>query len=320
MTGAMRVRAIVNPSSSRGRLGRVWPEVHAKLEAAMGPVEVALTGAPMAATRLTREALRDGVELVIAVGGDGTNNEVVNGFFEETRPGEPDKLVRPGAALSVLMLGTGGDFRKTFGAAGDVEAQVKRIAEGTPRPLDVGRLDYVADDGSPRTRYFINIASFGVSGVVDREVNRATWSKRIGGSFTYFWASARGMIKYRPQSVELAIDGAPAETYVINTVAVCNGRYFGGGMHVAPMADPGDGRFEVIVMHDLTGWDLIKDPNAIYRGEHLKNPKIFHRPGRTITARPTQPDAEVLLDVDGEAPGRLPATFTVLPGALTLRY
>lgn len=320
MTGVMRVRAIVNPSSSRGRVGRVWPEVHAALQEKLGPVEVAMTDAPIAATRLTREALRDGVDLVIAVGGDGTNNEVVNGFFEETRPGEPDRKIRDQAAFSVLMLGTGGDFRKTFGAAGDVAAQVRQIAGGQPRPLDVGRLDYVADDGAPRTRYFINIASFGVSGVVDREVNRATWTKKISGSFSYFWASARGMLRYRPQSVELVIDGGAPETYVVNTVAVCNGQYFGGGMHVAPMADPGDGHFEVVVMHDLTAWDLLKDPKAIYRGEHLKNPKIFHRPGRTIVARPTRPDAEVLLDVDGEAPGRLPATFTVLPGALTLRY
>ncbi|MFY0537417.1 diacylglycerol/lipid kinase family protein [Nannocystis pusilla] len=142
----MRARAIVNPNSSRGRLARAWPEVHARLEAALGPVEVAFTDAPMAAARLTREALRDGVELVIACGGDGTNNEVVNGFFEPPVPGGPDVRVGEGAALSILMLGTGGDFRKTFGAAGEVDAQVRRIAEGSP-----GRSTSAASTTSPTT-------------------------------------------------------------------------------------------------------------------------------------------------------------------------
>ncbi|HEY8377769.1 MAG TPA: diacylglycerol kinase family protein [Nannocystis sp.] len=316
----MRVRAIVNPKSSGGRLGRVWPEVQKKLEAALGgPVEVAFTDAPMAAARLTREALQDGVELVVACGGDGTNNEVVNGFFAPSRPGEPDVKVAPEAALSILMLGTGGDFRKSFGAAGDVATQVRRIAEAGPRPLDVGRLDYVADDGSPATRYFINIASFGVSGAIDREVNRARLSKLLGGRFAYFAATVRGMARYRSRPVLLRVDDGPEQRFVVNTVAVCNGQYFGGGMHVAPMADPGDGRFELIVMHDLGVLDLIRNPNAIYRGEHLGLPKVKHFQGRRVEARP-EDGSEVLLDVDGEAPGRLPATFTVLPGALTLRY
>jgi YegS/Rv2252/BmrU family lipid kinase len=316
----MRVRAIVNPKSSGGRLGRAWPEVHAKLEAAIGPVEVAQTDAPMAATRLTRAALADGVDLVIAVGGDGTNNEVVNGFFAATRPGEPDVRLRPEAAFSVLMLGTGGDFRKTFGAGGDVDAQVRQIAQGKPRTIDAGRLDFIADDGTPTTRYFINICSFGLSGVCDREVARAKASRMLGGRFAYFMAALTGMMKYKPQPVEMIVDGGAPRTILVNTISVCNGQYFGAGMHVAPMADPGDGQFDVIVMHDLSVWELLKDPNAIYRGEHLKNPKIFHVPGRKIEARPAPGAREVLLDVDGEAPGRLPATFTILPGALTLRY
>jgi diacylglycerol kinase (ATP) len=315
----MRARAIVNPKSSRGRLARAWPEVHAKLERALGEVEVAFTDAPMAAARLTREALRDGVELVIACGGDGTNNEVVNGFFEPPRPGAPDVRVGEGAALSILMLGTGGDFRRSFGAPDDLDAQVRRIAAAEPRPLDVGRLEYVADDGSPTARYFINIASFGVSGVVDREVNRARLTKLFGGKLAYFAASVRGMLRYRPAAVVLRVDEGPELRFVINTAAVCNGQWFGGGMHMAPMADPSDGRFEVVVIHDMGLWDLLRDPNAIYRGEHLKHPKVRHLAGRRVEAR-AEGEAEVLLDVDGEAPGRLPARFTVLPGALRLRY
>lgn len=314
----MRARAIVNPSSSHGRLGRVWPAVHAKLEAAIGPVEVAFTDAPMAATRLTREALREGVDLVIAVGGDGTNNEVVNGFFEPTAPGRPDAPIRPEAALAVLMLGTGGDFRKTFGVGPDAEAQVKALAGGTPRPIDVGRLDYVADDGTPSTRYFINIASFGMSGLADREINRAKLTKRIGGSFAYLTASVRAMFRYKPRPVRIRVDEGPEQTFVVNMVAACNGQYFGGGMRVGPMADPADGLLDVIAVHDLGVFGFIRGVGKIYSGEHLKSPNVVHLRGRRLRAE-VDAGVEVLLDVDGEAPGRLPATFTALPGALLFR-
>lgn len=315
----MRTRAIVNPSSSHGRLGRAWPEVHAKLEAAIGPVEVAFTDAPMAATRLTREALRDGVDLVIACGGDGTNNEVVNGFFAPPTPGEPDVALRPEAAFSVLMLGTGGDFRKTFGAGPDADAQVRAIAEGVTRPLDVGRLEYVADDGAPAARYFINIASFGMSGMIDREVNRARVTKRIGGSFAYFTATVRAMFGYKPTPVVLKVDEGPEETLVVNMAAACNGQYFGGGMRVGPTADPSDGILDVVVVHDLRLVGFLRGLKKIYAGRHLGSPEIKHIRGRRLVAT-SQPGAEVLLDVDGEAPGRLPATFTILPGALRFRY
>lgn len=319
MTRDMRARAIVNPNSSHGRTRRAWPEIHARLQAALGPVEVAFTEGPMAAARLTRAALQEGVEHVIACGGDGTNNEVVNGFFAEPRPGAPDLPIRPGAVLSVLMLGTGGDFRKSFGAPAEPDAQIERIAAATPRPLDIGRLDYTADDGAPASRYFVNIASFGASGEVDRAVNRARWTKKISGALAFFVASASAMARYRPSPVRLRVDDGPERTFIVNVGAVCNGRYFGGGMHVAPMADPGDGVLELVVMHDMGLWDLLRDPRAIYRGEHLASPKVAHLRGRKVEALPAEGKV-VLLDVDGEAPGRLPATFTLLPGAISLRY
>lgn len=293
--------------------------MHAKLEAAIGPVEVAFTDAPMAATRLTREALREGVDLVIACGGDGTNNEVVNGFFEATVPGEPDAPIRAGAAFSILMLGTGGDFRKTFGAGPDVEDQVRAIAGGTPRPIDVGRLDYTTDEGAPATRYFINIASFGMGGLVDREVNKARLAKRLGGRFAYLSATVRAMLRYKPQPVRIRVDEGPERTFVVNMAAACNGQYFGGGMRVGPMADPSDGILDIIVVHDVGLVGFMRGVSKIYAGKHLESPQVVHLRGRTLRALP-QEGAEVLLDVDGEAPGRLPATFTVLPGALLFRY
>lgn len=311
----MRVRAIVNPNSSHGRTGKAWPRLEAALAKELGAIEAAMSSGPFDAAVKTREALADGVDLVIAVGGDGTVNEVVNGFFAP--PTGPDNApLRPQSALALLMSGTGGDFKKTFGIGADVDEQVGRIARGTTRAIDVGRIDYTDWSGASASRYFINIASFGLSGLVVGAVNDAWLTKRISGRFAFFWASLGAVARYKVPRVRLTVDGA-AHELAVNMAAVCNGRFFGGGMHMAPMARPDDGCFDVVVMRDMTKLDLMRDPNALYRGDHLKNPKVMALRGAAVTAEPL--DHEVWLDVDGEGPGKLPATFTMIPGGLLFR-
>ena len=314
----MRVRAIINPNSSHGRTRAAWPRISRALEAELGPVEPVFTDAPLAATLRTREALKDGVDLVIAVGGDGTVNEVVNGFFAPAAPGVDDLPLRPATELAILMSGTGGDFRKTFELGADLPGQVQRIARGSVRAIDVGRIDYTTHEGHRAARYFINIASFGLSGLVSNRVNRASFTKKINGRFAFFWASLRSVIGYQMPRVRMQVDDQPALELGVNTVAVCNGRYFGGGMHMAPLARPDDGLFDVVVMHDMSTRELLRDPNAIYRGEHLANPKVMQLHGRRVVCSPL-PGPDALLDVDGETPGRLPATFTLLPAVLKFR-
>lgn len=313
----MRVRAIVNPNSSHGRTRAAWPRIAQALEAAIGPVEVAFTDQPMAATERTREALRDGVDLVIAVGGDGTVNEVVNGFFAAPT-GPEDHPLRPEAELAILVSGTGGDFRKTFELGSDLPGQIQRIARGAARPIDVGRIDYTDHDGRPGARYFVNIASFGLSGLVCNSVNDARWTKRVSGRFAFFWASLKAVLRYEMPRVRLQVDDQEPLELGVNTAAVCNGRYFGGGMHMAPHARPDDGVFDVVIMHDMSKGELLRDPNAIYRGTHIQHPKVLSLRGRRISAS-ALPGPEALLDVDGETPGRLPATFTLLPSVLKFR-
>ncbi|MBL9099624.1 MAG: diacylglycerol kinase family lipid kinase [Myxococcales bacterium] len=312
-----RTRAIVNPNSSHGRTRHNWPKMHQALEAAIGPVEVAFTDAQNAATALTRAALHDGVDLIIAVGGDGTVNEVVNGFFHP--PTGPDNtLIRPQAALALFTSGSGGDFRRSFDLPLDLPGQVARLARASDRPIDIGRLDYTDHDGQPAARYFNNIASFGLSGLVSRRVNQATFSKRINSRFAFFWATLRAMFGYQMPRVRITADDQPPHELGINTAAVCNGRYFGAGMHFAPNARPDDGRFDVVIMHDMTTRELLRDPNAVYHGKHIHHPKVLSLTARRVVAEPL-PGPPALLDVDGETPGRLPATFTILPAVLKFR-
>ena len=191
-----RTVLVVNPSAQNGQLGRRWPELAADLRRDLGAFEEAMTKAPGDATRLTREALASGAGAVVAVGGDGTINEVVNGFFDGDRP------VAPAASLGILPFGTGGDFRKTVPIPRDTREAARIIAAGHTRTIDVGHLELTAPGGGTTARIFINIASFGMSGLVDEYVNKA--SKRLGGRVSFMLATARAGLSYENQRVYLS--------------------------------------------------------------------------------------------------------------------
>jgi len=309
-TASARTVLIVNPQSANGALGRQWDELSGILRRQLAFEEL-LTSAPGDATRLTREALQEGAERVVAIGGDGTISEVVNGFFVDGAPVSPD------AALGVLPFGTGGDFRKTAHIPKDVIRAARILARGKTRRIDAGLLEHLNRDGTPESRAFINIASFGISGVVDRYVNET--SKRLGGMLSFLVATVRANVEYKAQPVRVVFDDdeSTAEETVINTVAVANGRYFGGWMNIAPKAELDDGLFDVITLGDLSLADFLVNGRHIYTGSHLGMDGVSHRRAKKVYAEPLG-DADVELDVDGETPGILPATFTVLPDALSL--
>ncbi len=311
-----RVRAVVNPRSSGNHTGERWPLIADKLARRLGTFDTVFTDGPMAALRLTAAALKDGVDHIIAVGGDGTVNEVINGFFENDRP------INPNAVLSVITSGTGADFRRTFSASADMDAQIARVTDGVASAIDLGRLTYRDDaTGEVRTRYYDNVASFGLSGAVDRAVNQQKFAKKFGGTVAFIWGTLTALATYRGARVRLQVDDRFDEVLDINTAAVCNGCCFGGGMRIAPEAKLDDGLFDVIVIRQASLFEIIKGFPSIYRGRHLENAKrVFMLRGRKIVAEPVSNADEVLLDVDGEAPGRLPAVFEIVPRAVLLKY
>ena len=304
---APRTVVIVNPKSQGGKLGKRWTDVAETLGRAF-PFDELVTQGVGDATRLTREALKGGAERIVAIGGDGTVNEVVNGFFEA------DKPINPEATLGLIPFGTGGDFRRTLGIPQDTTEAASVIAAGHRRKIDVGKLTFVATDGSPATRMFANIASFGVSGVVDRLVNES--GKKLGGKLSFMFASVRATWSYKNQRVQLVFDGKERAEISINTVAVANGKYFGGGMKVAPAAELDDGTFEVVSIGDLGMGEVLAMSRKIYKGDHLAMDKVSVRRAKVVEAEGIEPGAVIELDVDGENPGRLPARFEVVPAAL----
>ncbi len=306
---------VVNPKSQNGTLGRRWPDLARVLHREMGGFEAVMTQSPGDATRLARSALAGGADMVVAVGGDGTIHEVVNGFFDaHQRP------VRPGAALGLLPFGTGGDFRKTVKVPKELEDAGRILARGRRQTIDVGSLRYRDGGarGEEKQRVFVNIASFGIGGLVDQIVNNS--SKLLGGRVSFLMGTARAALRYKNQRVRMIFDGDEDQFVesTINNVAVANGQYFGGGMHIAPEAVLDDGQFDVVTIGDLSPLDFLRDGHRVYRGAHLGMNKVSFRRAHRVDARPVDPDEDVLLDVDGEAPGALPASFSVLPRAIDL--
>jgi diacylglycerol kinase (ATP) len=311
----MKTLAVINPRSAGGKTGRDTDMIARRLGDVTGSLTVALTNGPMHAVRLTSEALRDGYGRVVAVGGDGTINEVVNGFFSN------GVAINPEAEFALLNLGTGGDFRKTFDIDAGFDASLERIAEGRVRRIDIGHLSYVTEDGKTGHRHFANIASFGMSGDVMHRVNRATRIKRWTGRFAFTWGSLVSLIKYKPKPVRLKVDNVFDDVVLVSTCAVCNGQFFGGGMRVAPDASPDDGMLDVIVIGDAPRGHILKSMNEIYTGAHVNHPHVKVFRGKSIIATPVEATGgePVHIEVDGETPGRLPAMFEVMPKALKFR-
>lgn len=259
------------------------------------------TAQPGDASRWTRWALTHGFDTVLAIGGDGTINEVVNGFY-----GRGGMLIRPSARLAVFPGGTGGDFRKTLGIR-TVSDALAALQIGRVRPLDVGLIRYWDRSGRPAQRYFINIASVGLSGWVDRYAadTRFQW---FGGRGAYALATLRAFLHFRNQWLRIQIDRKPEVPQRVCTLVVANGRFFGGGMQVAPRALADDGRFDVVCLGDFAWTDFLLYGHRLYRGAHLAMAKVWMRRARDVRVASETP---VPIDVDGEAAGLTPITISL---------
>jgi len=300
---------VLNPASGGGALQRRFAGVETKLRAALGSIEIEQTRAPRDAERIAREAVRAGVERIIVAGGDGTMSEVVTGLLSAG-------LGRY-AQIAPLALGTGGDLLRSFGASRHVEATIERIAAGKTRCIDAGRVSFHDLEGRGRTAYFLNVASLGVSGLVTKLVNETP--RRMGGRLSFLLATLRALARYRATPIALEIDGKPFFEGPLTLATAANGRFFGGGMQVAPEARPDDGLFDVVVVSGLSKPELLLRLPRLYRGSHLGIPGVSFARCRRLAAAPLAGcEGSVFTEVDGEPLGVLPASYEVLPGEITL--
>jgi diacylglycerol kinase (ATP) len=296
-----RVVFLVNPASGDGGTGKRWPEL-AHRAARLGlEGETLFSERPGHLTELARSAVDGGARLVVAVGGDGTMNEVVNGIAGRD------------VDFATIPLGTGMDFGRTYGIPTKFEDAVRVALSGTPRTIDAGRVSFRTWGGEDAERWYANVGSVGMSGAVAQRANGM--SKALGGKATFFYALTRVFLEWENTDVTVRFDGEERHGKM-HDVIVANGVWHGGGMKLAPDALSDDGAFDVVIIGDVGKVDFLTTAPKLYKGKHVSHPKVEV----VRTARVEVDAAEHLpIELDGEQVGTTPATFEVVPGALRVR-
>lgn len=295
---------IANPAAAAGRVGRTRAALQTTIDARLGACQYLETTRPGDGASLARQAIDRGATRVLSLGGDGTHNEVASGILDH-----PDGAA---VAFGVLPAGTGGDLRRTLGVP-TLDAALAAIASREARLVDVGQATYSDADGAPASRWFVNLASCGLSGLVDRIVNAS--GKRLG-ALSFYLGTLRAMAQYRPAHVRIRVDGRDLGEHVISVVVAGNGRYAGGGMCFCPDARIDDGLLDVVIVpHAGTIPSIARTPH-LYRGTLAEVPGV-------IAARATEVAIDLLgrdafLDLDGESPGNAPVVFRAHPARLLL--
>ena len=306
----MKTIVIVNPQAGNGRTEKIWPNIESALEKSIGSFEVLQTTCLGDATDLSSRILKEDAARIVAVGGDGHLNEVLNGFIENDLP------VNPEARLSFVMTGTGCDFQRSLGISGKWQNAAAKLKDAKVRKIDVGKVTYTAADKTHKIRYFDNIASFGLSGAVDHCLEHSRLRDYVGGAPLFLWATIKTVFTHPNQSIRFRIDDGPEEGICSRLGLLANGRYFGGAMHAAPEAELDDGLLDLLMLKEISVAKFLWHLPKIYKGTHLKIPEIFFQKVRKFTAESSE---QVILDIDGESPGYLAATFEVLPKILNLQ-
>ncbi|HEY0078991.1 MAG TPA: diacylglycerol kinase family protein [Pyrinomonadaceae bacterium] len=307
---------IVNPTSASGATGEAWPAIASDLRRHFGAFACVFTEAGGDAELIAEREAKAGRRLIIACGGDGTISETANGILRSGAQSE----------LGILPSGTGGDFRRTLGISTRASEAARALRTGKSRLMDVGRATYLNQAGVSETRYFLNVASFGMGGAVVERVkeNRTPWlpsnvARLLGGRVAFAAAALQTTLTFSKPTVELQIDDRAAFRLAVTNFCVVNARYFGGGMKIAPEAKIDDGLFDIVAIGDLSPFTILTNSYRIYLGTHLGMQKVRHTRARRLDARPTRDDQPVMLEIDGELAGHLPATFEIMPAALRIK-
>jgi diacylglycerol kinase (ATP) len=296
-------KVIVNPAAGAFSTRRKWPIISRLLERIGLPFDFAYTEGVGHAIELARLAASDGYRYLVVVGGDGTVNEVANGILHSTNAAT--------TALGIIGTGTGSDFIRSVGISRDYTAACSVLTSRRRRLVDVGVVEY-QHSGRTFKRFFVNAAGVGFDAAVVRETERLP--KFFGGTIPYIAGMLRTLVSYKNKPVVVRVDNE-AEDYRVLNVAVANGSYMGGGMHIAPEAELGDGLLDVVIIGDMGKLEILKEFPRVYKGTHVSLPKVRVKRGGRVTIESAEP---MLVYADGELLGECPASFRVVPAALSI--
>ncbi len=299
----LKTKVIVNPVAGARSTRRKWPIISRLLERIGLSFDFNYTEGVGHAVELARAAASDGYRYLVAVGGDGTVNEVANGI-----------LLSPNAAataLGVVSTGTGSDFARSAGLARDYTTACNNLTSSKRLTIDVGVVEYQRD-GKRQERFFVNASGVGFDAAVVKETERLP--KLFGGTIPYVAGMLRALLSYKNKSITLKV-GDEEESHRVLNVAVANGNYMGGGMRVAPDAELDDRLLDVIVVGDFGKLELLKEFPKVYKGTHVNLSKVSVKKAASVSIESAEP---MLVYADGELLGECPAAFRVVPKALSI--
>lgn len=296
---------LINPVSANGTTAKIWPEIEEAMKEEGLDFTSYITKSAGDATESVRAALKSGSETIVSVGGDGTVNEVVNGFFENGAP------LNPAARLAVISRGTGCDFIRTLGIPKDYKGALAVILANREKTIDLALMEFVADDGAPVKRFYANIADAGLGAVVAKKVNSA--SKSAGGLISFLNGTVKTLLSYKCREGRVQVDGREVYEGALTLAAVANGQYFGGGMRLAPIAALDDGKLDLILVSGMKKAAMFLNLLRIYRGTHLSDPHVSTFKAEEVVIDGAKP---LEIELDGETPGTTPVKITVRPGAI----
>lgn len=312
----MKPLVIINPESAGGSTRAAWPKIASDLATQFGAFEPAFTKHGGQGIELACDAAKEGRRLIIACGGDGTISEVANGILMSGCKAE----------LGIIPSGTGGDFRRTLEIPTNTRDAARILRTGRTREIDVGRVTFTNHDGDHVTRYFVGVASFGLSADVISRVKEGStdWLPTRGPAWltnrlSFGVAMMQSAMKTEAARVFVQLDERQEQLLTVANLCVANARYFGGGMKIAPDAKLADGKFDVISVGDLGAAKIFTNAPRLYTGTHLSMREVGHALATKVIVRPANDAERIAMEVDGELPGSLPATFQIIPHALRVR-
>jgi YegS/Rv2252/BmrU family lipid kinase len=305
----MKTKVIMNPAARKGRSGENWGNVQALLNQHLDDYNVSFTEQAGHAKSLARQALDDGYERFIAVGGDGTANEVLNGLCEN------GTLMNPNTVMSVIPAGTANEICRSLGLLEDPTLAYQVLSNGKPISVDLQMISCENFNGERVKHHGALLTSVGSAAEISHKTSRSKYIKRLGAELSYFIVTLLVTLTYKPKEFVIQIDDGPEETLTLTTGLICNMKYGGGGMKLAPNAIYDDGEFDFVLFDNFTRTDLLtKSPSWLFEGRHIDHPKIDVRRGRKVRI---SSEMDSFVDADGETIGRIPLELEMKPNALT---
>lgn len=292
--------AIVNPVSAGCKTKKNWPKYKKIFLNNNINLDEQFTTHPEHAIKIAEAAVKNSYDYILAVGGDGTVNEIINGII---MAGGLDDI-KP--KLIIFAQGTGSDLIRSLNISSDINEVIEIIKRKKVKYLDLVKAEYLAHSGEEKTRYFINVGDCGLGAEVVYRVNKS--KKIIGGSFSYLLAVFTTLLKYKNKSAELVVDGKNVFSGNLSNVIIANGKYFGGGIKVAPQAELDNGKLNIILLKDLNKLSIAYNLFKAYDGEHLGHPLVESLTGENIKI---SAEEKIAIEVDGETVGTSPVSFSV---------